>query len=91
MSTWSFSATLDGYALPSTYLTSLPKGPANDVPIITGITKDESGANYGPVENVTAYYYSFLNGTYDSDRGNWTSEFLGSLSTRQFNLRNRCL
>ncbi|KAK5027058.1 hypothetical protein LTS07_007357 [Exophiala sideris] len=59
---FSFWATLDGYAMPSTYLKSLQNGPANDVPIITGNTKDESGANYGQVENRTEYY-SFLNET----------------------------
>ncbi|KAI1622621.1 carboxylesterase [Exophiala viscosa] len=63
-----------------TYLESLQKGPANDIPIITGNTKDESGANYGQVEKVTEYY-SFLNETYDSDTGNWTSEFLALYPT----------
>ncbi|RAH43577.1 carboxylesterase/lipase family protein [Aspergillus brunneoviolaceus CBS 621.78] len=40
-----FKPVLDGYVLPSTYLETLINGPANDVPVITGNTKDESGAS----------------------------------------------
>jgi carboxylesterase 2 len=40
-----FKPVLDGYVLPSTYLETLKNGPANDVPVITGNTKDESGAS----------------------------------------------
>eukprot|EP00644_Phytophthora_capsici_P015262 jgi/Phyca11/507013/fgenesh2_kg.PHYCAscaffold_24_\ len=43
--TSSWHVVLDGYALPTTYIESLINGPANDVPIITGNTKDESGAS----------------------------------------------
>jgi carboxylesterase 2 len=67
-----FSATLDHYAMPATYLQTLQNGPANDVPILTGNTKDESGATYGL--NITlAEYLSDLNSTYS---GNYTAEFL---------------
>ncbi|PWY93100.1 carboxylesterase [Aspergillus sclerotioniger CBS 115572] len=40
-----FKPVLDDYVLPSTYLETLQNGPANDVPVITGNTKDESGAS----------------------------------------------
>ncbi|KAG6592657.1 carboxylesterase [Phytophthora cinnamomi] len=43
--TASWHVVLDGYALPNSYIESLIDGPANDVPIITGNTKDESGAS----------------------------------------------
>ncbi|QDS72560.1 hypothetical protein FKW77_000651 [Venturia effusa] len=39
-----FKPVLDGYVLPKTYMQTLIDGPANDVPLITGNTKDESGA-----------------------------------------------
>jgi carboxylesterase 2 len=39
-----FKPVLDDYVIPSTYLDTLINGPANDVPLITGNTKDESGA-----------------------------------------------
>ncbi|KPM43819.1 hypothetical protein AK830_g2816 [Neonectria ditissima] len=38
-----FKPVLDGYVLPMKYLDQLIQGPANDVPLITGNTKDESG------------------------------------------------
>lgn len=38
-SEWSFGATLDYYAMPSTYYDELVNGPANDVPILTGVSK----------------------------------------------------
>lgn len=40
-----YKPVLDGYVLPTTYLETLRQGPANDVPVITGNTKDESGAS----------------------------------------------
>lgn len=59
----SFKATLDGYAIPSTYEQQLRSGPANDVPVITGNTKDESGAS--TMTNVTdAEYQSTIRSTY---------------------------
>ncbi|KAF7896496.1 hypothetical protein EAF00_006510 [Botryotinia globosa] len=35
---------LNGYAIPAKYIETLATGPANDVPYITGNTKDKSGA-----------------------------------------------
>ncbi|TIA17772.1 alpha/beta-hydrolase [Aureobasidium pullulans] len=71
-SSWTFTATLDRYALPDTYENTLRKGAANDVPIITGNTRDESGATYGL--NITiAEYLADLNETYS---GQWVDKFL---------------
>ncbi|KAJ5948860.1 carboxylesterase [Penicillium verhagenii] len=39
-----FKPVLDDYVLPEKYIDSLKNGPANDVPVITGNAKDESGA-----------------------------------------------
>ncbi|PQE03102.1 Carboxylesterase type B protein [Rutstroemia sp. NJR-2017a BVV2] len=39
-----FKPVLDGYVLPTKYIETLLEGPPNDVPLITGNTKDESGA-----------------------------------------------
>lgn len=39
-----FRGTLDGYVFPVTYFERLALGPINDVPVITGNTKDEDGA-----------------------------------------------
>ncbi|KAF7185718.1 Fumonisin B1 esterase [Pseudocercospora fuligena] len=39
-----FKPVLDGYVLPKKYIETLADGPANDVPVITGNTLDESGA-----------------------------------------------
>ncbi|CAD6445331.1 d07e33aa-434f-452a-a0da-53956f51f8b8-CDS [Sclerotinia trifoliorum] len=39
-----FGNVLDGYAIPAKYIETLATGPANDVPYITGNTRDESGA-----------------------------------------------
>lgn len=73
-------ATLDGYALPETYWEELQKGPANDVPLITGNTKDESGAAYGT--NVTvADYISTLNSTYGSFASQFLKEYPAANST----------
>ncbi|TKA70141.1 hypothetical protein B0A49_07721 [Cryomyces minteri] len=69
---WSFTATLDYYAMPDTYYNTLLNGAANDVPIITGNTRDENGATYGL--NITlAEYLADLNSTYSSD---FPAEFL---------------
>ncbi|PYI02534.1 carboxylesterase [Aspergillus sclerotiicarbonarius CBS 121057] len=54
-----FKPVLDGYVLPSTYLETLRNGPANDVPLITGNTKDESGAS--PTTNYTLAEYREYN------------------------------
>lgn len=69
-SSWTFGATLDYYAMPDTYLNTLINGLAADVPVLTGNTKDESGAEYGL--NITLdEYYVDMNETF----GNWTSDF----------------
>ncbi|KAJ9222525.1 hypothetical protein DTO169C6_5116 [Paecilomyces variotii] len=74
-------ATLDGYALPETYWEELQKGPANDVPLITGNTKDESGAAYGT--NVTvSQYLSTLNSTYGSFASRFLEEYPAANSTQ---------
>lgn len=61
--TWKFGTTLDYYAVPDTYLNTLLSGPANDVPLITGNTKDESGASTST--NLTVEEYTaFLQATF---------------------------
>ena len=71
-SEFSFSATLDYYAMPDTYWNTLTKKLAQDVPVLTGNTKDESGATYGL--NITLdTYYSDLNDTFS---GPWVQRFL---------------
>lgn len=70
----SFSATLDGYAMPLTYAGQLAAGPANDVPILTGNTRDESGATYGL--NITvAEYEEDEEDTYGST---WATKFIAA-------------
>ncbi|RDW68166.1 carboxylic ester hydrolase-34 [Coleophoma cylindrospora] len=70
--TYSFGAVLDYYAIPGTYDYSLSGGVANDVPILTGNTRDESGASY--TENTTvAAYVASLETQYGST---WASRFL---------------
>jgi len=71
MSTWDFTATLDYYAMPATYLETLLHGAANNVPILTGNTKDESGATYGLNISLSTYL-SELNSTYN---GTWAEDF----------------
>ncbi|WYZ36710.1 hypothetical protein EsH8_II_000216 [Colletotrichum jinshuiense] len=69
-----FTATLDYYAMPDTYLNTLKMGIAQDVPVMTGNTRDESGAEYGL--NITlATYLSNLNETYTSA---WKDEFFAA-------------
>lgn len=51
--------------MPETYWDQLQKGPANDVPLITGNTKDESGVACGANKTVSQYISS-LNSTYGS-------------------------
>ncbi|KAL4899305.1 hypothetical protein BDW74DRAFT_183838 [Aspergillus multicolor] len=71
-SSWSFSATLDYYAMPDTYYNTLIKGLAADVPVLTGNTKDESGATYGLTLSMESYL-SDLNETFT---GTWRERFL---------------
>ncbi|KAJ5947279.1 alpha/beta-hydrolase [Penicillium verhagenii] len=70
---WSFGATLDYYAMPAKYAETLKEGAANNVPVLTGNTKDESGAEYNT--NITvAEYLVDLEDTYTT--GNWSQRFL---------------
>lgn len=62
----SFKGTLDYYCMPDTYLNTLELGLANDVPVLTGNTRDESGASYGTNTTLLAYR-SALNSTYSGD------------------------
>ncbi|KAK1147782.1 hypothetical protein N8T08_000295 [Aspergillus melleus] len=50
-----FKTTLDGYVVPKRYIDSLRDGPANDVPMITGNNKDESGASTSTNYTVKEY------------------------------------
>ncbi|WQF84173.1 Putative carboxylesterase, type B, carboxylesterase type B, active, alpha/Beta hydrolase [Colletotrichum destructivum] len=69
-----FTATLDYYAMPDTYLNTLQKGIAQDVPIMTGNTRDESGTTYGL--NITlSTYLTNLNQTYGST---WKDRFFAA-------------
>lgn len=68
-----FKPVLDGYVLPEKYIETLLNGPANDVPVITGNTKDESGASPGTDYTIAEYeYYCTLK--------------YGNLSSRYFQL-----
>ncbi|KAL4799978.1 Alpha/Beta hydrolase protein [Aspergillus venezuelensis] len=65
-----FKPVLDGYVLPAKYIDILKNGPANDVPLITGNNKDESGA--AVATNYTAEEYH----TYCSLKyGNLSAEY----------------
>ncbi|KAF7549537.1 hypothetical protein G7Z17_g6341 [Cylindrodendrum hubeiense] len=72
--------TLDGYALPMTYWEELANGPANDVPLITGNTKDESGAGYG-TNNTVDQFEKSINSTYGSYAGQFIKAYSSSNST----------
>ena len=50
-----FKPVLDDYVLPAKYIETLISGPANDVPVITGNTKDESGAELTSTYTVEEY------------------------------------
>ncbi|KAH8895939.1 alpha/beta-hydrolase [Thozetella sp. PMI_491] len=72
----SFKATLDYYCMPDTYLNTLALGLAHDVPVMTGNTKDESGASFGL--NITLdEYFSDLNSTY---AGEFVDKFFAAYS-----------
>ncbi|KAE9364329.1 alpha/beta-hydrolase [Stipitochalara longipes BDJ] len=68
---YSFGAVLDYYAMPGTYMTSLLTGSANDVPVLTGNTLDESGATYNYSTTVDAYLEDL-----QTQYGNWSEQFL---------------
>lgn len=66
-----FKPVLDGYVIPSKYIEELLAGPANDVPLITGNTRDESGASINTNYTVAQYeYYTSLK------YGNLSSQYL---------------
>ncbi|PYH40211.1 carboxylesterase/lipase family protein [Aspergillus saccharolyticus JOP 1030-1] len=71
-SPYSFTATLDYYAIPETYWNTLRNKIAQDVPVLTGNTKDESGATYGLNISLETYYEDF-NSTFS---GEWLQRFL---------------
>lgn len=66
-----FKGTLDYYAMPDTYLNTLKFGLAHDVPVMTGNTRDESGAEWG-LNTTLALYRSNNNATY---AGEFAHEF----------------
>ncbi|KAJ5280161.1 hypothetical protein N7478_005533 [Penicillium angulare] len=68
-----FKPVLDDYVLPEKYIDSLKNGPANDVPVITGNTKDESGAS--PTDDYTVEEYR-----------NYCTLKYGDLADRYFSL-----
>ncbi|KAH7020398.1 Alpha/Beta hydrolase protein [Ilyonectria destructans] len=70
-----FGAVLDYYAVPDTYMNTLVNGAANNVPILTGNTRDESGATFG-LNISLATYLADMNTTF----GDWTDEFLAIYS-----------
>ncbi len=69
---WNFEAVLDYYAMPDTYLNTLLKGAANQVPIITGNAHDENGVTIGLNISLSAYM-AYLNTTYN---GTFPNQFL---------------
>ncbi|CAK7221277.1 hypothetical protein SBRCBS47491_004473 [Sporothrix bragantina] len=68
-----FRPTLDGYALPDTYARLLAQPPSHAVPMITGNTRDESGAEYGRTMTVAQYEAALTN-----QYGNLTSRALAA-------------
>ncbi|KAK4610400.1 Fumonisin B1 esterase [Fulvia fulva] len=55
-----FKPVLDGYVLPKKYTETLADGPANDIPVITGNTLDESGAS--SITTYTLGEFNYYNG-----------------------------
>ncbi|KAF3771275.1 alpha/beta-hydrolase [Cryphonectria parasitica EP155] len=66
-----FKPVLDGYVLPEKYIEQALAGPANDVPLITGGTKDENGAS--PTNDFTPDEVTL-----------WNTLRMGNLSTDYF-------
>jgi carboxylesterase 2 len=66
-----FGAVLDYCAMPNTYLQPMRNGSANDFPVLTGNTKDESGAAL-PIDITISDYVSNLQSSY----GAFASRFL---------------
>ncbi|KAL2821411.1 carboxylesterase [Aspergillus cavernicola] len=71
-SQWSFTATLDYYAMPDTYYNTLIKGLAHNVPVITGNAKDENGATFN-LSITVSEYLADMNETFS---GEWLDRFL---------------
>lgn len=68
-----FKPVLDGYVLPEKYIEQALSGPANDVPLITGGTRDENGAS--PTNNFSV-----------DDINYWQGLRFGNLSDEYFKL-----
>ncbi|KAI1453181.1 prolyl oligopeptidase-like protein [Annulohypoxylon moriforme] len=68
---YNFRPTLDYWAMPHKYIDQLRIGPGNDVPFMTGNTKDESGAEYGLNITVAEYLEEM-----EAQYGNLTSQAL---------------
>lgn len=64
-------AVLDYYAMPDTYLNTLLNGLSQDVPVITGNTRDENGATYG-LNITTEEFLSEMNETFSQP---WLTRF----------------
>jgi carboxylesterase 2 len=76
-----FGAVLDYWAMPDTYLNTMLSGPANDVPVLTGNTKDESGASL-PINVTVSEYIAGLKSQYgDEFASRFLSLFPASNST----------
>ncbi|PSR82430.1 Alpha/Beta hydrolase protein [Coniella lustricola] len=61
-----FKESLDLYAIPETYADALARATANQVPVLTGNTRDESGATFG-LDMTLAAYLADLDSTYSGD------------------------
>ena len=68
-----FRGTLDGYVFPVTYFERLALGPINDVPVMTGNTKDEDGATPGATSTPADW-----NSTLRTYFGNASAPFLAA-------------
>lgn len=69
---YNWRPTLDGYAIPHSYIDSLHYGPGNDVPFITGNTRDESGATYGLNISVAEFLVEMASQYEPSGLYNWS-------------------
>ncbi|RYN23082.1 hypothetical protein AA0114_g12859 [Alternaria tenuissima] len=69
-----FGAVLDYWAIPHKYLQTMLNGPANDVPVLTGNTKDESGAEL-PINITVSKYKEDLDELYTDE---FAKRFLGA-------------
>ncbi|KAH9843343.1 Alpha/Beta hydrolase protein [Teratosphaeria destructans] len=84
-----FKPVLDGYVLPKKYIDSLIDGPANDVPVITGNTLDESGASTSTNYTLAEFeYYNQLKygSLYDNFTELYPTNGNDTLANQQWNL-----